>query len=290
MIKRTVEIDAKSGFCFGVRQAIELAERGLADGGKVSCLGEIVHNDAEVNRLREQGMNCVSHSVISELKNQSLLIRAHGEPPSTYLLAQKSGVQIIDATCPVVVKLQKRVREAYEQSKLIGGIVLIYGKINHAEVNGLVGQTNNEAIVIENATDLEGVDFEKPIFFFSQTTKSIESFNNLVRLIETRISSDVSFEYHDTICRQVSNRVPLIMSFASRFDLVLFVGGRKSSNSQVLFSNCKLANPNSFFVSEPSDIEANWFNENIINIGICGATSTPFWLMEEVANKIMSEF
>lgn len=290
MSNRIVEIDSKSGFCFGVVNAVKLCETNLADVGQINCLGDIVHNDEEVNRLQKLGMNTVSHSMISELKNKTLLIRAHGEPPSTYKLAQESGVKIIDATCPVVLKLQNRVKIAYAKAKLVGGTVLIYGKKNHAEVNGLVGQTNNEALVIESAIDLEGVDFNNPIFLFSQTTKSIESFNKLVQLIESRISRKNLFEYHDTICRQVSNRVPLVMAFAKRFDLVIFVGGKKSSNSQVLYSNCKLANQNSHFVSEISDVDANWFTEDVKNVGICGATSTPLWLMEEVANKIRNEF
>lgn len=290
MSNRIVEIDTKSGFCFGVVNAVKIAEQNLANSHDICCLGDIVHNEAEVLRLQKMGMVTVSHADISNLKDKTLLIRAHGEPPATYKLASETGVRVIDATCPVVLKLQSRINSVYEKTKLSGGTILIYGTKNHAEVNGLMGQTNGEAIVLESSSDLEGVNFNKPVYLFSQTTKSIESFNNLVHLIKSRIAQQNLFEYHDTICRQVSNRVPLIKAFAQRFDLVIFVGGKKSSNSQVLYGCCKVANNNSFFVSDASEIDSNWFKNDSERVGVCGATSTPFWLMEEVANKIRNEF
>lgn len=290
MSNRVVEIDSKSGFCFGVVKAIEAAENSLVNNGEICCLGDIVHNDSEVIRLEQKGMRTVSLSKISELKGKNLLIRAHGEPPSTYQLAKEYGVNIIDGTCPVVLKLQARIKNAYQKAKLVGGVVIIYGKKDHAEVNGLVGQTEGNALVVESISDLGGVDFAKPIFLFSQTTKSIESFNNLVEQIKGLISSQELLEYHDTICRQVSNRVPLIKAFAKRFDLVIFVGGKKSSNGQVLYKSCKEVNDNSFFVSDASEIQANWFDGGVKTVGVCGATSTPTWLMEAVANRILVDF
>ncbi len=290
MTNRVVEIDSKSGFCFGVVKAIEKAEASLLKHKEIKSLGDIVHNDSEVHRLENKGLVTVDHSQIGNLKGKNLLIRAHGEPPSTYQQAKEAGVNIIDATCPVVIKLQNRVKAAYQKAQSINGTILIYGKKNHAEVNGLVGQTNGEALVIESANDLEGVNFEKPLFLFSQTTQSIESFNNLVALIQSRIKETDLLEYHDTICRQVSNRVPHIKAFAQQFDLILFVGGIKSSNGQVLYNSCKQVNSNSYFVTKASEVESSWFSETIQSVGVCGATSTPLWLMEEVATRVRKDF
>ena len=287
---RKVTIHSKSGFCFGVVKAIEAAQIGLDNGGELASLGDIVHNNSEVSRLRDLGMKTITHTDLEAFANKKVLIRAHGEPPSTYNIAKQNGVTLIDATCPVVLKLQQRVRSAYLKSKEIDGTLLIYGVKNHAEVNGLMGQCDQNAVVVESVDDLEGVNFKKPIFLFAQTTKGVESFNNLVAQIKARISSEVLFEYHDTICRQVANRIPQIKEFAKDNDLILFVGGEKSSNAKVLFKSCKEVNPNSYFISEAKDIQYEWFNPSIITVGICGATSTPQWLMEEVAQKVENDF
>lgn len=286
---RLVEVDKKSGFCFGVVKAIEAAEQSLHSANTLSCLGDIVHNESEVVRLEKMGMSTISYDQMSQLSGKTLLIRAHGEPPSTYQNAVQHGVTLIDATCPVVLKLQARIKKAYERTKVIGGSVVIYGKKNHAEVNGLVGQTEGKAIIIENEHDIDGIDFVQHVFLFSQTTQGIESFNKLVGLIKSRIARPELFEWHDTICRQVAGRVPHIQQFASQFDLILFVGGKKSSNAQVLYKSCKEINSCTYFISNSSELDNRWFADDIETIGICGATSTPFWLMEEVAKKIKEE-
>lgn len=283
---RLVEIDQKSGFCFGVIKAIETAERSLETEQSLACLGDIVHNEQEVERLHLRGMSTISHQQIGELAGKSLLIRAHGEPPTTYQLAAQRGVTLIDATCPVVLKLQARIRKAYEQTKVTGGCVVIYGKKNHAEVNGLVGQTDGNAIVVESEKDIDDLDVAKPIFLFSQTTQGIESFNKLVGLIQTRVTTPNLFVWHDTICRQVAGRVPHIEQFAKKYDVILFVGGKKSSNAQVLFKSCKANNPNSYFISDVTELKLEWLSDNVETVGICGATSTPLWLMEEVAKAL----
>lgn len=287
---RKITIHNKSGFCFGVVKAIEAAQIGLKNGGQLASLGDIVHNNSEVSRLHQLGMQTISHLDLTNYRDKTVLIRAHGEPPSTYKIAEESGVILIDATCPVVLKLQERIKKAYQKCREVSGTLLIYGAKNHAEVNGLIGQTDGNAIVVESVDDLIGVDFEKPIFLFAQTTKGVESFNKLVIHIKSRISTGQLFEYHDTICRQVANRVPQIKEFAQQNDLIVFVGGEKSSNAQVLYNSCKEVNPNSYFISEAKDIQADWFNPSVLTVGICGATSTPQWLMEEVARKVEIDF
>jgi len=277
-----IEIDSKSGFCFGVVNAIQKAEKTLETEDSLYCLGDIVHNNTEVERLSRKGLVTIDHEQFFQLKDCTVLLRAHGEPPSTYEHARKNNITLLDATCPVVLKLQERVRKGQSQQEERNGQVVIYGKKGHAEVNGLVGQTNNKAIVIQSPDDLEQIDFDRPVELFSQTTKDMEGFYRLAETIKQR-GTEVSI--HDTLCRQVSNRVPRIREFARRFDLVLFVSGKKSSNGKMLFGISKETNPNSKFISSPEEVEAEWF-QNIEKVGICGATSTPWHLMEDVAKKI----
>ncbi|MBP1616210.1 MAG: ispH [Bacteroidetes bacterium] len=282
-----IEIDSKSGFCFGVVNAIKKAEEELAKGGILYCLGDIVHNNIEVDRLSRMGLITINHEEFAKLKNARVLLRAHGEPPSTYETAKENNIIIIDASCPVVLRLQKRIKTKYEieinnQSE---AQVVIYGKIGHAEVNGLMGQTNSEAIIIEKKQDLEKLDFKRNICLFSQTTKPLDGFQEIIDLIQSKMEDGASFEYFDTICRQVSNRIPNIKEFASTHDLIFFVAGEKSSNGKVLFAEAKKYNPNSFFVTTPDDIDPSLLREGL-SIGICGATSTPTWQMEEVKERI----
>ncbi|MDX2063601.1 MAG: 4-hydroxy-3-methylbut-2-enyl diphosphate reductase [Bacteroidia bacterium] len=284
----TVEIDPKSGFCFGVVYAIEMAEEYLDDTGELFCLGDIVHNDEEVARLKAKGLKIITHDDLEHLYGTTVLIRAHGEPPSTYQTALRNNLTLIDASCPVVLKLQNRVRGAYEQTTQI----IIYGKEGHAEVNGLVGQTSGQAIVIGGIEDLDKVDFGRPIQLFSQTTKSTDKFYALKAEIERRTQAATAelaqaFKANDTICRQVSNREPELRLFAPRYDVVVFVAGKKSSNGKVLFEVCRATNPNTFFVSGAHELEAAWF-EGAHSVGICGATSTPMWLMEAVREAILA--
>ena len=300
----TISIDSHSGFCFGVTRAIEAAESELTNG-PLYCLGDIVHNGQEVKRLEIKGLQTIDYDDLRTLPSHSrVLLRAHGEPPSTYWIAQQRGIEIIDATCPVVKKLQDRIRACYEAHKNDEPQppqIVIYGKPGHAEVIGLQGQTNNTAIVIESAEQLDRLDFTRPIYLFSQTTKSVEGFNALVEAIKTRLNkvsplvgepegvSD-SFEYHDTICRNVANRVAELQAFARANDIVLFVGGTKSSNARVLYEKCVEANPNTLFISSPDELEEKLstfnFQLSTLKIGICGATSTPLWLMEQVRDKL----
>ena len=278
-----VEVDKKSGFCFGVVYAIEHAESFLSREDTLYCLGDIVHNDEEVNRLRKKGLITITKEEYKKLKNAPVLIRAHGEPPETYKIAMDNNLTLIDASCPVVLKLQNRIRDAYEKNYQI----IIYGKLGHPEINGLVGQTNGTAQVITNITDIDklSVDWDKPIAIFSQTTKSPKDFYEIVEAIKAKAKSEVLV--NDTICRQVSNRAPWLKKFAKEYDVIIFVAGRKSSNGKVLYSICKSENPNSYFVSSPEEINPDWF-KNIERVGICGATSTPRWLIEEIKNKILS--
>lgn len=280
-----IEIDNKSGFCFGVVNAIEQAEKELKNGAKLYCLGDIVHNGSEVERLEKLGLVTISYEQFSQLHDAKVLLRAHGEPPSTYEIAKNNNITIIDATCPVVLKLQSRIKKQYEEMPKNGQLV-IFGKVGHAEINGLVGQTNETAIVIEKMADLEKVDFNKNIRLFSQTTKSVDEFNEIVKEIKQKLNLSQSFEYNDTICRQVANRIPNIRKFATNQDLILFVSGKKSSNGKILYEECKKVNPNTYLIAEPEEIEAQWINAETNKIGICGATSTPTWLMEKVAMKI----
>ncbi len=281
-----IEIDEKSGFCFGVVNAIKRAEEELSKGETLYCLGDIVHNGQEVERLSKMGMITINHEQLKELKNVKVLFRAHGEPPSTYEIAKENNINLIDASCPVVLRLQKKIKNSYDtntQDKQI----LIYGKKGHAEVIGLLGQTGDNAIVIENEEDLNKVDFAKNIHLFSQTTKPLDGFNNLVNSISDKMQLDAKFEYSDTICRQVANRMPNIATFAQNKDIVLFVSGQKSSNGKVLYEHCKKINPNTFLISEPEEVD--YLNiDTSKEIGICGATSTPRWLMEEVAQRVRS--
>lgn len=279
-----IEIDEKSGFCFGVVNAIKRAEEELAKGETLYCLGDIVHNGQEVDRLSKMGMITINHEQLKELHNVKVLFRAHGEPPSTYEIAKHNNINLIDASCPVVLRLQKKIKNSYDSSPKDEQI-LIYGKKGHAEVIGLLGQTENTATVIENEDDLNKVDFSRNIHLFSQTTKPLDGFNNLVNMISNKMKNDAEFNFSDTICRQVANRMPNIANFAEKKDIVIFVSGQKSSNGKVLYEHCKKINPNTYLISEPEEVDK--LNIDISKkIGICGATSTPSWLMEEVAERV----
>lgn len=280
-----IEIDKHSGYCFGVVKAITKAEEQLGNEEELYSLGDIVHNNMEIKRLENMGMKTVGYEDLAALKNKKILIRAHGEPPSTYRMAEQLGLELVDATCPVVINLQRRVKKAYQEHKNDGTQIIIFGKPGHAEVNGLVGQTHNTAIVVEHLPDLEKVNFDKPVIMFSQTTKSLEEYRQVVGEITTRINPAVYFEHYDTICRHMSNRVPQIRNFAAANDLVFFVSDSKSSNGKSLYRACKEVNDNSYFISGKEDvrtIEVAGFER----IGISGATSTPRWLMEEVRCEI----
>lgn len=280
-----VIIDTQSGFCFGVVTAIRKAEEELQKGGKLYCLGEIVHNEQEVERLSKRGLETINKEQFETLRNAKVFLRAHGEPPQTYLTAQNNNIEIIDASCPVVRSLQQKIKRRYEKAP--DGQIVIFGKHGHAEVIGLQGQTNNTAIVIESSNDLNQIDFNKDIYLFSQTTKSVEEFHKLVEAIELRIKDrNTTFEWHDTICAQVRNRVKHIKDFATCVDQVVFVGGRNSSNGKVLFEHCREANPDTIFISDPQEINSSFIHAGTKTIGICGATSTPLWLMEQCAEKI----
>ena len=279
-----IEIDHKSGFCFGVVNAIGKAEEMLKSVDMLYSLGHIVHNEQEVQRLQELGLRTISHDEYFKLKNCKVLIRAHGEPPSTYEYARENNIALIDATCPVVLKLQERVRKAAETMRDENGQVVIFGHTGHAEVTGLAGQTNHEAIILDDPEDLGKLDLSKPAIVFSQTTKSVADFQKLTKNIESQSISG-RIKAHDTICRQVSNRVPHLRTFATRYDIVIFVGGRQSSNARVLFDVCKETNAHSYFVSLPGDLCPDWFS-GAKSVGICGATSTPEWLMKQVAERI----
>lgn len=280
-----IEIDNNSGFCFGVMRATTTAESELSKEQPLYCLGDIVHNGQEVERLTKLGLTTIDHTQLAQLQNARVLLRAHGEPPHTYELAHKNNITIIDATCPVVLKLQQKIKQAYNNHP--EAQIVIYGKIGHAEVIGLEGQTNGNAIVIEDENDLSKIDFNHPIILFSQTTKSVEGFNQLVNTIKTKLSTsnNIHFEYHDTICRNVANRIPDIKRFATQFDVILFVAGAKSSNGKVLFNECRSVNPRTHLLSSPNELQPQWL-EKAKSIGICGATSTPKWLMEAVKSKI----
>jgi len=279
-----IEIDKNSGLCFGVVEAIRKAEETLQQQDKLYCLGDIVHNDAEVERLTKQGLITIDHEHYFTMKDTTVLLRAHGEPPSTYEYARQNNIQLIDATCPVVLKLQQRIRKGYELDKNEDTQVVIYGKKNHAEVNGLVGQTNGKAIVIENVDEIEKINFTKPIELYSQTTKDLEGFHLLADELK-RQAINVQVKIHDTVCRQVANRIPAIRQFSARFGLILFVSGQKSSNGKMLYQICQSVNPNSKFVSSLEEINEQWFTD-IDSVGICGATSTPKNLLDDVAEAV----
>ncbi len=285
-----IEIDSNSGFCFGVVNAIQLAEKELEQNDTLYCLGDIVHNSAEVERLKKNGLVTINHEQFKTLKNCKVLLRAHGEPPETYETAIKNNIQLIDASCPVVLKLQNNIKLGFNKIIEKGGQVVIYGKDGHAEVNALVGQTNGKAIVIGGLEDLHKIDFTKPVNLFSQTTKSIDGFYAIQKEIKQRMISaqgteNVEFISNDTICRQVSHREPQLRQFVKNHHVVLFVSGKKSSNGRMLFQVCKNENPNTYFVSDADELQKEWFKETD-SVGVCGATSTPRWLMEKVAKKI----
>ncbi len=278
-----VTIDQKSGFCFGVVNAIEMAENTLNDEETLYCLGDIVHNGMEVKRLESLGLVTIDREQFFKLQNCKVLLRAHGEPPSTYEYARKNNIELIDATCPVVLKLQQRVKKAHEEMQEKDGQIILFGKPGHAEVVGLNGQTDDKAIIVENENDLQKIDSDKPAYFFSQTTKSIDEFHSLASEIKNRSTKKIQVK--DTICRQVANRVPRLKEFSKEHEVILFVGGKKSSNARFLFEVCKKSNPNSFFVSNKEEIDASWFVGKA-TVGICGATSTPQWLMEGIAEIV----
>lgn len=287
-MKANIEIDSESGFCFGVVTAIRKAEEELERAGSLYCLGDIVHNSDEVERLRAKGLTTITHEDMHSLKDAKVLLRAHGEPPETYRLAERNSIEIIDATCPVVLKLQQRIKADFDKcnpSDIASPQIVIYGKRGHAEVNGLVGQTEGHAIVVEDIKGLDKVDFSRPVILYSQTTKSLEGFNAVVEEIKRRIEPGLTFKYYDTICRQVANRAEHLRNFAKSKDVVLFVAGTKSSNGKVLYNHCKEVNPRTHLISNEHELQADWI-KGATNIGICGATSTPRWLMERVRDTL----
>ena len=283
MIK--VEIDEDSGFCFGVVTAIHKAEEELAKGETLYCLGDIVHNSREVERLKTMGLITINREEFKQLKNAKVLLRAHGEPPETYMIARENNIEIIDATCPVVLRLQKRIRQGYLADSDKEKQIVIYGKSGHAEVLGLVGQTDGKAIVIEKAEEAKKLDLNKSIRLFSQTTKSLDVFQEIVEYFKQHISPEATFEYYDTICRQVANRMPKLREFAATHDLIFFVSGKKSSNGKMLFEECLKVNTNSHLIDNEKEIDPSLL-QNVNSIGVCGATSTPKWLMEKIYNHI----
>jgi len=284
-----ITIDSYSGFCFGVVYAIEMAESILNDEGLLYCLGDIVHNNKEVDRLNALGLKIIDHNDLYNLHDCKVLIRAHGEPPSTYELALKNNIQLLDASCPVVLKLQHQIKAGYEEIKEIQGQVIIFGKEGHAEVDGLLGQTNNDAIVVASITDLDRIDFTKPIYIYSQTTKSPKAYRAITMEIEKRVkrlsNSDIKYIVNDTLCRQVSGREPQLKEFSNINDVIIFVSGKKSSNGKMLYESCKNENQNSYFISDVDELKSDWFFD-VDTVGICGATSTPRWLMESVQRAI----
>ena len=289
MMIPTIEIDEGSGFCFGVVTAIHKAEEELAKGGTLYCLGDIVHNSREVERLNKMGLVTINHEEFRSLRNAKVLLRAHGEPPETYTIARQNRIEIIDATCPVVLRLQKKIKQEYTLPDGKNKQIVIYGKSGHAEVLGLVGQTNSEAIVIENLEEAAALDFKQDIRLYSQTTKSLDEFQKIVAYIQAHIAPEASFEYYDTICRQVANRIPHIRKFAATHDLIFFVSGKKSSNGKILFGECLKVNANSYLIDSAKEIDRATL-DGARSIGICGATSTPKWLMEEVSEAIEAYF
>jgi len=286
-----ITIDTESGFCFGVVFAIQMAEDELDKSGSLYCLGDIVHNNMEIERLTAKGLKIINHEQLKELHDCTVLIRAHGEPPETYQTAIKNNIELIDASCPVVLKLQNRVRTSFEAHEDDNRQIVIYGEEGHAEVNGLVGQTSGKAIIVRNEADIGRIDFSQPIHFFSQTTKSSAGFSKMKKVIEDKVveiyggEASHYFSANDTICRQVSNREPQLKTFSAQHDVIVFVSGQKSSNGKALYGVCNQVNPRAYFISSPDEIDMAWF-KSTDSVGICGATSTPMWLMEEVAEKL----
>jgi len=286
-----VVIDPNSGFCFGVVYAIQAAENELNKKNALYCLGDIVHNNMEVERLKEKGLKIISHNDLAQLKDAVVLIRAHGEPPSTYQTALKNNIRLIDASCPVVLRLQNKIRLGYDEAQKKNAQIVIYGKEGHAEVNGLVGQINKDAIIINALEDIDKIDFSKSIILFSQTTQSKDGFDQLVRVLKQKVKEtdqNLFIESNDTICRQVANREPQISEFASSHDVIVFVSGKKSSNGLFLYGVCLKSNPRSYFISSVEEIDNGWFKD-CSSVGVCGATSTPRWLMDEVAKAIKAQ-
>ncbi|PIQ48675.1 MAG: 4-hydroxy-3-methylbut-2-enyl diphosphate reductase [Cytophagales bacterium CG12_big_fil_rev_8_21_14_0_65_40_12] len=289
-----ITIDKNSGYCFGVEFAIQMAEDEMQEGA-LYCLGDIVHNSMEVKRLNAKGLKIIDREELKDIKNAKVLIRAHGEPPETYQLALENNIELVDASCPVVLKLQNRVKLAYDRMCDVDGQIVIYGKNGHAEVIGLTGQTNNEAIIIMEDSDLDKIDFNRPVTLYSQTTKSTAGFYRIRAMIEERIKAvkgefnEVDFSANDSICRQVSNREPQLEKFSQEQDVIIFVSGKKSSNGKALYSVCLKQNPRSYFVENEEEVDKSWFRDTD-KVGICGATSTPMWLMEQVRNHIEKTF
>lgn len=289
-----VTIDQNSGYCFGVEFAIQMAEDEMAEGS-LYCLGDIVHNSMEVKRLNEKGLKIIDRDDLKEIRDSKVLIRAHGEPPETYQLALENNIELVDASCPVVLKLQNRVKLAYDKIKRANGQIVIYGKMGHAEVIGLTGQTNNEAIIVMDEADLDKIDFTRPVTLFSQTTKSTNGFYHIRELIESRIKQEkgaleeIDFSANDSICRQVSNREPQLQKFAKEVDVIVFVSGKKSSNGKALYAVCKQENERSYFVENEEEVDFHYIKPTD-HVGICGATSTPMWLMQNVAKYIENHF
>lgn len=292
--KMEVSIDKNSGYCFGVEFAIQMAEDEMKDGD-LYCLGDIVHNSMEVKRLNEKGLKIINRDDLEDIRDSKVLIRAHGEPPETYELALKNNIVLVDASCPVVLKLQNRVKLAFDKMEKINGQIVIYGKNGHAEVIGLTGQTNNKAIIVMTEDDLDQIDFNKPVTLFSQTTKSTKGFYSIKEKIEERIQKakgtfeELDFSANDSICRQVSNREPQLTTFSQEKDVIVFVSGKKSSNGKALYGVCKQFNDRSYFVENEDEVNLDWFQAGD-SVGICGATSTPMWLMENVADHIRKSF
>lgn len=288
-----VTIDKNSGYCFGVEFAIKMAEDEMESEHTLYCLGDIVHNDMEVKRLSQKGLVVIDRDRLKSIRNCKVLIRAHGEPPETYRTAIENNIELIDASCPVVLKLQHRVKTAFDKMEKEAGQIVIYGKKGHAEVIGLTGQTMENAVVVMEESDLEKIDFTRPITLFSQTTKSTKGFYGLKAKIEARILKakgtieEVDFNANDSICRQVSNREPQLKKFSQENDVIIFVSGKKSSNGKALFQVCKDQNERSYFVENEQELDKDWFI-GADSVGICGATSTPMWLMEQVMNHINS--
>jgi 4-hydroxy-3-methylbut-2-enyl diphosphate reductase len=290
-----VEIDQNSGYCFGVEYAIQIAEDALKESGQLYCLGDIVHNSMEVQRLAEMGLEVIDRTQLKDLHNCKVLIRAHGEPPETYQIALDNNIELIDASCPVVLKLQNRVKHEYDRFKKRNGQIVLFGQPGHAEVIGISGQTDDEAIIITTEADLEKIDFNRPISLFSQTTKSTAGFYKMKAKIEERIKETQcevtleNFDANDSICRQVSNREPQLNKFATQYDVIVFVSGKKSSNGKALYNVCLQVNPKSYIVENAEELEPIWF-EDAQSVGISGATSTPLWLMEQVRDKILATY
>jgi len=283
-----VTIDPYAGFCFGVKKTVEIAEKELQKNEKLYCIGDIVHNQEEINRLKSSGLKITNFESLPEKKGSNILFRAHGEPPSSYRKAKQSGLHLIDGTCPIVLKLQQKIKGAYNELKKINGQVVIYGSKNHPEVIGLSGYANDEALVLESLEDIDQIDFNKPIRLFAQTTKDIEKYNLIKEAISKKTDEGngaSDYQYYNSICGQVSNRVPKLKDFCTENEVVVFVSGKKSSNGKFLYNICKSANIKSFFISATNELNQEWFND-IETVGISGATSTPLWLMEEIANQI----